>query len=666
MTRFRFMLAVGLGAAFVLACGAEPEGASRRNLGSIDGAAGTGGGNAAGSGGGGHAGVGGTDEPGSGGTGGLAEGGAGGSAGEGGAGGIGGAGGGGGLAPGGSGGTAVADWVPTGPSGIGLSTVVATQSGTLLGRTSDFNVRSTDGGITWSILSGSQPYGGPVGEVAGTLFTSVNDSLYASTDDGLTWSTLSTDWERTSLPVQGPGGALWAVRGLGGQVRTSSDGGLTWNDVAPSPGNDTRLFSVGGTLYIPTPTYDLAESVDGVNWTLLGNTGDRISSLAAHGGSLFAHGAGRIFRSDDAGITWVTDDPLLDGDFRCSMDLVGGNLLAVNDDGFFSREAQGWTRLGDAWSKCPAAVSASTLWAFNRQSGDLARWDLGATSWQTVAVAAPSATVARLIGNDAVLLASDFERTYRSTDGGASWTEALGQFAQEGVHLGGSSWLITASPDGVHTSHDDGATWQLTAAGLYPRALAAGGAAVYGNMGSLGLVPHHSTDGGVTWTSMQSSFPPDTVVGAYRVDGSTLYATGTPAGTWRSTNGGAAFTQVSTERIDSITRVGAALLGFMPNDAAGPVLARSDDDGATWQAQQGDPAPSRVGMVAWGSDVFVPGGAAPGASDGDHQVWRSSDQGLTWAPFGSALPGRTMKLVATANRLYVVVNGAGLWSHPLP
>jgi hypothetical protein len=671
MARLRLTLAVGLGAALVAACGAEPDGGFRRNSGSIDGAAGTGGGNAGGSGGVGHDGVGGTDEPGSGGTGGLAQGGAGGSAGDGGAGGIGGdggVGGDGGMAPGGSGGTAMPDWTPTGPGGISLGTVVATQGGTLLGRTPESNARSTDGGITWSTLSGVQPYLSRVTEIAGTLYNAASGSLYVSTDDGSTWSTLSTDWEGTSLPVPGPGGALWAVQDRGGSVRSSVDGGLTWNDVTPSPGNDTRLFSLGGTLYIPTPNHLLAGSVDGVTWTLLGSTGERISSLVAHGGSLFAYaGGGRILRSDDSGNSWVIDDPLLDGAFHCSMDLVGGSLLAVNDDGLFSREPQGWTRIGDAWSRCPAAASASTLWAFSQQTIELARWDLGATAWQTVAVSAPFAPVVRLIGSDTVLLASEHERTYRSTDGGTSWTEVLGQLAQEGVHLGGTSWLVTASPDGVLNSNDDGATWQVAAAGVYPRDLAAGGAAVYGNMGSLGLVPHHSTDGGATWTSMQAGFPAGTVVGSYRADGSTVYATGTPAGTWRSTNGGATFTQVSTERLDSITRVGAALLAFLPNDAVGPVLARSDDDGVTWQSLQGAPAPSRVGMVAWGSDVFLPGGTgAPGDSTAARQVWRSSDQGLTWAPFGSPLPGKTTKLVVTTNQLYVVVNGAGVWVHPLP
>ena len=220
---------------------------------------------------------------------------------------------------------------------------------------------------------------------------------------------------------------------------------------------------------------------------------------------------------------------------------------------------------------------------------------------------------------------------------------------------------------GIYGSSDGGRVWHFQSlAGKDAMNLARpGGSTVW--MAGHGVMAR-STDGGKTWQSVRPPGLPSYDVHGFAASPSdgTLYAAVNGRGLYRSTNGGASFSQVSSDVGGSVmalavrpdgsllagdmgqgllasqdggkswTRVlNAQLIGLAinPNDpkrvlATGPGILLSTDGGKTWrQALKLDQG---AGPVAWApSDpklAYVVGL--------DRTFYRSTDGGLTWQPVG--------------------------------
>ncbi len=600
-----------------------------------------------------------------------------------------GSGGGGGDAGSGGAGGAIAPetWIPTsGPKGVQGMYLHGTDAGTLLARTPLDLRRSTDGGITWSVVDRAQPLPDYIGEeVNGTLYgiNLVDDQLLASSDEGATWAVRSSGW-KVSLPIAGPQHALWTTvhyaAGMPPMVRTSSDGGITWTDLTSLPAMGWLFDAAGGHLFTH---YDqeMRVSIDGVNWTAHPLPQSMRARIRAYDGSHFAALLdGTIVRSDDGGQTWVSDDPsgLPRDEIHpvCGTYLVGSTLYALDGSGVYERGASGWNRVGPLWNgHCATATGGGTLWVFDVTSGDLVRWDTAANAWMEVPVASANRGLKAFAGNVAVLFASDsYRRTFRSTDGGASWSSIPGVHLRLIEPLGGSNWIGHSERDGVMSSSDDGATWQLLDADRWAYGFAMVGSELFVG---LGHDLQRSSDGGATWTSLSANLPgsngsPD--VGRLVADGANLFALGARQ-TWRSTDAGGTFTTVSdgTFSLGRIVRSGTRLIGIGEMLHGTPDVGAMDvwhsaDDGLTWQRQHVTLPGTPTSAVVVDGELLVTL-VRPGweyERQVFHHVWRSSDDGITWQTFGQELPGPPLALVLTEEHLYVGVDGAGVWKLPLP
>lgn len=179
--------------------------------------------------------------------------------------------------------------------------------------------------------------------------------------------------------------------------------------------------------------------------------------------------------------------------------------------------------------------------------------------------------------------------SYRTADGGQTWTPMSFLGSIYGMQFHTPTFVSAVGNFGFARSSNAGQTWQLVSTG--PRRFAFRDAQVGLGVGTDGI--------------------------------------------WRTTNGGASFTNVLSGPADAIAWVG-------PTDAvaiAADLVLRSVDDGQTWTAVAAAQGRNRLqpvqpGVVlAWSGSGVVP--------NPDGQLLRSADGGQTWTDLGTVFPRGT-------------------------
>jgi len=184
-------------------------------------------------------------------------------------------------------------------------------------------LRTVDGGLHWSAI---EPFAFTAGiavdaTTPGVLYAGTSDGLYRSIDRGETWSQVALDGLYLSGVALAPHSSLEIFTALRTtstgplEVWKSTDGGLHWTSAALPNG-----FTAGfprfvfdpvrpGTLYLffgeagGSLNPLLRSTDDGASWSELGI--EVLDLTAATDGTLFAGTEHGVFRSTDAGTTWV-------------------------------------------------------------------------------------------------------------------------------------------------------------------------------------------------------------------------------------------------------------------------------------------------------------------------------------------------------------------------
>jgi hypothetical protein len=132
-----------------------------------------------------------------------------------------------------------------------------------------------------------------------------------------------------------------------------------------------------------------------------------------------------------------------------------------------------------------------------------------------------------------------------STDNGASWTLDGGSLSSANALVVNGSILYAGTSDGVQSRSVLGYTWNGTGTGIPSgvavNALILFGGAVYAGAGD-GVYKYNGTD---TWTKVSSGLPTSGVI-ALAVNGSSIFAGTNYNGVYMSTDGGASWSAVNT------------------------------------------------------------------------------------------------------------------------
>lgn len=245
---------------------------------------------------------------------------------------------------------------------------------------------------------------------------------------------------------------------------------------------------------------------------------------------------------------------------------------------------------------------------------------------------------------------------YSTHDGGATWQQpALGSVVAF-ASGDGNAYAISAdcSAKGCSTyrferSPAGSDRWQSSAPPFTPDGsnvdLEAHGASIWllGNPATQASTSHdelaRSTDDGKTFVTGPGPCVPDLGGTLAPTFDNVVWATcptGTLAGAWRSTDGGATFTQVKTPEIVNSAQLAPASqdTAVLAGSGSGTQLLRTADAGATWPMVSSPPKGTFISWLGFTDakvgEALVQTGYDSAAKVEDESLWRTADGGATW------------------------------------
>ena len=550
----------------------------------------------------------------------------------------------------------------------------------------------------------------------GTLYVStgglykaqhVSDSVFKSTDDGRTWSAASAGlpdpvvvWALAVDPTTMPS-RLYAGTGAG--LFRSTNAGRTWSAAStgrvlssatrptpgpPSPSGAVTALAVDptipGTLYAAFDT-GIFKSTDAGNTWINPSTGlpggPTVFALALDPrtpGTLYAGtGDGVVFKSVDGGSTWnAASTTGLSGAIVSSFafDPSTPGTLFVGMGGGVFKTIDG----GDTWTATPVR---DIVFALARDP----------TSPPGTLYAGTAGGINSITGSGGGVL--------KSTDGGATWSAAntgLPDFATVTALAldpralgklyatsGGGGADVTGG--GVFKSINFGDTWSAASTGLpggtivsalgidptMPGTVYAGTDNLNGS-GDGGSGVFKSMDGGNTWSAASTGLPGNgnTSVVAFAFDPTTpgtLYA-GTYRGVFTSTDGGGTWSGTGlSDRVFALVVDPHPPRTLYAVTSNGSAVFKSIDGGRTW-SDTGPPDSPNVTALA--VDPTTPGtlyaGTTPTFCGEDCSnpvlVFKTTNGGATWSAASTGLPGGITALAidpATPTTLYAGITVCG-------
>ncbi len=529
-------------------------------------------------------------------------------------------------------------------------------------------LRSMNGGLTWATLP--SPVGTPrqIAVAPGNsdrvlLLMSVPSGLYRSLDGGQTWHVSDPGPSLMRECEFDPTTDLIAYCATSGGVIRTTDGGATWNAVA------------GSLSFLPA----------------------RIAVSRTAPGTVLAGGSSDVAVTTNGGDSWSESDNVRGED---DVDISSTNalhMLVNRRESLWSSSDGGvsWTSLPDAARqfttyRAAFATGSTTEIFFANRYGLRRSTDAGATWHDRVAGLQAFDDRVTASPSSGVVAFDEFGRL-RTTDGGATWTAAntglpqpAGGLTPDPTDPARAFWFDLS---GVWESTDTAATWtEVTPAGI---PINFGSLDIDPNLASRRILGHvfiQSTqapalsitnDDGSSWSqqlpidpSWDWYYPLDVAFPAH--DRNLLLVTGGGLdGGWRcwverSQDGGSVWTKVLDEgpsgqclAVIEANPVESSTVFSLFFSGSESQLRRSTDSGGTWDLL--DPPFAAVSIAA--------GPTAGELYAAAERLYRSTDDGDTWAPFSTeGLPRdlrylRSVDLSRTNPPVLWIATNAGVYSY---
>lgn len=345
--------------------------------------------------------------------------------------------------------------------------------------------------------------------------------------------------------------------------------------------------------------------------------------------------------------------------------LAGGLALYRSDDDGLTWEdissSSGPTNINDVYAHpggpLLVGVSLRGVW-WSTNGGDT--WDFDQITHNPHTGLGASIAAVAITSNGAWLASS-----FRSTTGGASWTE-MSIYGNAFATLSGTT--LAGTSDGVYASANGGVTWNASNVGIegqYVQDLAvdAGGRAY---AAAYGAGVFRSDDGGASWVPASTGLGSLVVSGLASDPAGRLYAATAGAGVFVSDDQAMSWApspgSVPDLQTTAITTMGAT--GVLTGAASGVVL--SPDQGATWEPRNHDLTTRSLDVLAFATSGTGVLGSLGGGT------YRSTDGGGSWIPALEGLESRLVTAIvetpaaallsATWTGVYRSTDDAGSWT----
>ena len=563
---------------------------------------------------------------------------------------------------------------------------IAETTGATFVNSGGYLARTTNGGDTWTNLSGGLVVGGQLSSIATTpaapsrVFAAGNPlGILRSDNLGATWTTVIPSGAQVELMRVSPTDAnLWFV---GPSADAADNPGAGQLFRTPDGGTNFASIASGGSQNFPMQFIDVAQDPFNAN---------RIVALAAPTWLTDKSQGGEVWVSQDAGASWgsganinnfqLAPDPAPGGEPRAVLfdkftqntvyfattwgvwKSSGGNAAVLSSAGMLQMGPRS-PSLVQPYDEVKQLVQANdanhTLYAAT-SSGGIYKSTNGAASWTAINDGYTGLTV-RMFAfqpNSSTVLAGSADPSntggvYRSTDFGTSWTRSsagMNAAAIRGLAFSPTSPNIVLAggfkqsrvggenSKGLWRSTDGGQVWtKLTDPGLYSNPVRI---VVFdpgdGNrvLAASELRVNISADAGQTWINSEDS--PGSFGGLPFANNPDLILLGLAAGP--KSGGGTRFYATFFNNLSAGSPLPTACQNAPSLPCKGGVYF-SDDGGFNWTrgtGVSGDSA-SYLSVGATAGTVYVSQTIAGGYPGG---VYKSTDYGATWADSSTGLPCR--------------------------
>ena len=539
-------------------------------------------------------------------------------------------------------------------------------------------LRSTDAGASWDTTNVSYLVSGnsgfhfvEVNPVNGTMLAGENNGLWRSTDDGATWEHVRTNGSYyDAVWVPGSSTTVFAVRGnsgnSGSNVKISTDDGVTWakagtgqpagwqigkSRIAMSPANDQRIYAYFGDFGTGGGILGIWRSTDqGATWAQRTGTGvpsgqswyNLTLALDADNSSRVFAGAVSLGRSGNAATSFSQVGFNVHPDHHDTAYEPGSNTnLWVAGDGGVYRS----TNDGDSWTDLNNGLVTYQFYDICVNNGPTAYYLLGGTQDNGTNKYTGTPIWAMTIGADGMVCEVDptngtkayaeiqFGSHRRSTDSGNSWSNFNSGLS------GSGQWVTPTAHDPNRTNH----LYTETSAGVFRSS----------NGTSWTQVSTHRAD----WISI-SAVDGDYV---WTVRSNSAYISTDDGGTWTEKPFGMAV-GAPTKILAHPTELNTAFVTTSTYNPVGHIL-RTTDLGNTWQDHSGDFPGQPVNAIA-----VNPSDPSEWYIGTDVSVWKSTNEGVNWLPFGGGLPNVVvldLEIQDELQKLVAGTHGRGAWEMDL-
>ncbi len=467
--------------------------------------------------------------------------------------------------------------------------------------------KTTDGGNTWNRFSSSAltTLMSVYFRSATLGWTVAQDGKVAkTTDGGATWVNKFSGVGSTLYSVYFTSDQVGFIMGSSGFIRKSTDEGETWAEVTSPVNSIKKARFLSSTIGFACGTGTVAKTTDGGNTWVAQTTPSTTASYVdiffvnENIGYLLrdaATSSASVYKTTDGGTTWTkpyTTSPTLQAlcfwffnenkgltfgkKGRMSWTTDGGinwtpNILESNSqirDIFFLNENLGWcvafdnggsfvgktTNGGKSWKISVNALTKPWSVFFVNENygwiscdgGGMAKTTDGGTTWTTMTVNSYGDHMYDVFFVDTLYgwtVGSNY--FHRTTDGGATWTQTLGGAANSG---GNSIWFLDRNrgmKDSYQNNYtsDGGVTWSNM-----PGYTLQQSKFIFAT-DKIGWAVQNTdiaktTDGGLTWTAKYLTNVFLRAVAC--TDTSVLWAAGNGGLLYKSTDGGTAWTKISS------------------------------------------------------------------------------------------------------------------------